>query len=332
MRINGWFAAASLLLALIAHLGAQDFDGSKTHLLNGSVVVGENSPPPGRARVTLYNSLRILVSETVTSSSGGFSFAGIAHGNYRIVVELAGFQEAAVEVSVYPGNSVTTVMPIVLKASGDPHSAPPPGTVEAAQLGLSKKAKKIFEKGKRALGSGKLEEARRFFEQTIRTAPKLAEAHDLMGITECLLGEYKKAEGFFRRAIDLDPRRADEYFGLGKVLNLLQRPGEALPTIRKGLELSPNSGLGLAEESRAEFQLQDYVRAEHSAQAALKQTPAPPNEIYLILANCDLNLHRYAEAATDLDDFLSRAPNSSSAPKAREVLSKLKGAGFLPKN
>lgn len=323
-------ALAVVSLTTTASSRAQDYDTTRTGLLNGIVLVGPGTQPPGRAVVALYNSLNVLIEQTSTNSSGSFSFHGVAPGNYRIKVNLAGYEEAAAEVSVYRSNTVTTVQPIVLKPVPNPRDTVTIEAIDAAELRLTKQARIHYQKAKQALDKGRLEEASGHLQHTIDAEPTFAHAYHLMGIVNSLSGDYTKAEAAFLRAIELDPRRADSYFGAGKALNLLNRPGDALSLIEKGLELSPNSPLGLFEKSRSQFSLRDYASAERTAHESLAQSTTPPSEIHLILANCYLNMRHYPDAATELELYLKLEPKSTSAAKAREVLSKLKSAGITP--
>jgi len=327
-----WLVAlAGFPVTLLPNLCGQDYDATQSRLLNGTVLVAPGTRPPGRAVVVLYSSINIQFGQTSTSSSGSFSFSGVNAGNYRVVARLAGYEEGSAEVSVYPHSTLTTIPPILLNPSVNPGSTPTGGIVPAAELRLGKQARSLYRKAQEALEHGKFEVARTHFERLINSEPTFAPAYHFLGVSESFLGNYTQAEAAFLRAIQLDPRRADSYFGLGRALNLLNRPGEALPMIERGLQLSPNSTSGLFEKSRAQFSVRDFVSAERTARESLAQTPPPPSEIHLVLANSYLNLRRYQEAATELDLYLKLEPRSTSAAKAKEVLARLQAAGITPK-
>ena len=319
------------LFAPGTNLRAQDYDSTRPQLLTGTVLVGPgNQPPPGRAVVSLYSSLNQLLLQTTTTSSGGFSFERVSSGNYRVVVGLAGYEEAVAEVSIYRGSTRTQVMPIVLKPIKGSEHQPTQGIVDAGELALGKEAKAHYQKALRALEKGSAEKARDHLKLTIGLAPTFAGAHHLLGIADDLLGNYPEAEAAFRQAIRLEPGRADPYFGLAKTLNLLDRPKEALEVVNKGLGLSPNSALGLFEKSKAQLSVRDFASAEATARQSLKEFDQPPAAIHLVLANCFLNTSRYTEAANELYAYLQLEPKGASATKAQEVLGKLKAAGIVP--
>ena len=325
-----FIALAGVSMTLAASLWAQDYAGGQ-RVLTGKVLVEPGTQPPGRALVILYSSLYSVLAQIATDASGSFSFVGVSPGNYRVVVRLAGYQEATAEASVYRGSTITHIMPIVLKRMTGTAPEPTAGIVEAAELGLGKEARTNYQKAQQALDKGRLKEARDHLKRTVQLAPTFADAQNLLGVAETLLGDYANAEATFEQAIHLAPRRADSYFGLGRALNLLNRPGEALPVIDKGLELSRNSPVGLFEKSRAQFSLRDFASAERTARASLAQSSPPPSEVHLILANCYLSVRRYPEAATELDLYLKLEPKSTSAPHAKQALAKLKALGISPK-
>lgn len=113
MKSLSLLVLSGLSLMLVAGLAAQDYDATQRALLNGTVLIAPGMSPPGRALVTLFSLTNIAIDQVSTNSSGSFSFRGITSGNFRIVVKLAGYEEASAEVS-YRGNTVTTILPIYL--------------------------------------------------------------------------------------------------------------------------------------------------------------------------------------------------------------------------
>jgi tetratricopeptide (TPR) repeat protein len=269
-----------------------------------------------------------LVEQTHTDSAGNYVFARMRPGNYLLVARLDGYKEASVEVTVYPRAMRTTVPPITLYAID---LAPPPaasGTVDAAELKLSKECRTSYEKGMRALDKGRVGEARNHLLHVIELEPSFAKGHHYLGVSETMGGNYAEASVHFQRAIELSPSTADSYFGLARSLNLQNRPAEALPIVATGLELEHRSALGLFEKSRAHFLAGDYPSAEETARQAVATVPPPPPEIHLLLANTYIRLRRFANAASELEIYLKLDPTSSSATKAKETLDKIRAAAI----
>ncbi len=331
MKLHRVVAFVGLLVAMLAESGlSQDYDSTQMRILVGEVLVEPGVAPPGRPIVILYTSLNSLIAQTSTTGSGSFSFSNVRSGNYRVVARLAGYQEGSAEVSIYRGSTSTHVMPIILKPVAHSTAQAAYGTVEAAELELRKETRTRYDKAQQALQKGKFQKARDLLKRTIEDAPNFAGAYNLLGTAETLLGNYSDAETAYKHAIALSPSLADAYIGLGKALNLLHRPADALTALGKGLEISPNSSVGLFEKSQSQFLMEDYSSAERTAVASLEQTLPPPSEVHLVLANSYVRLRRYSEAARELETYLRLEPKSTSAPKAKDLLDKLKTARVTP--
>mgnify|MGYP001265785958 CR=1 FL=1 len=87
---------------------------------------------------------------------------------------------------------------------------------------------------------GKLEEARKCYQNLISQGLKNHMVFTNLAIILQSLGKYEEAEILLRKAIELKPNLAEAHFNLGNVLTKLGRIKEAeLPT-RKAIELKPN--------------------------------------------------------------------------------------------
>jgi TolB-like protein/DNA-binding winged helix-turn-helix (wHTH) protein/Flp pilus assembly protein TadD len=106
-------------------------------------------------------------------------------------------------------------------------------------------------------------------QKAVRSNPDLPEAHYALGHLNWILEwDWPAAETAFRRAIDLDPRYAWAYVGLGHVLSQSGRHGEALAAMRRARELDPQNAMAYALSSQVAFQARDYQAAlDHASQA-----------------------------------------------------------------
>ncbi|MCI0621556.1 MAG: tetratricopeptide repeat protein, partial [Acidobacteria bacterium] len=310
---------------------AQDYDATQRRMLNGHVMIAPGTPPPGRAMVVLFNSINMEITSTTTSNSGTFSFSNVPAGEYRIVIRLAGYQETTVDVMVPRGSSIVTIPMIIIKPLARSDIGSAPETVDASLFRMKDSVRKDYVKAQEALEKGNPEQAQERLVRVTQAEEGFAPAFHFLGVSQVMLGRFIEAEASFRRALELNEKSADSHFGLGRALNLQNRPAEALAPIARGLEILPESALGMFEQSRALFLLKDYAKAESTARLSLDLPSSPPAEVRLILANCYLNLRRYPDAATQLELYIAQQPKSPSAPKAREVLNRLREAGIQPR-
>ncbi len=116
-------------------------------------------------------------------------------------------------------------------------SLPPPNDVVAA-----------YQAGLAAWEENRLEEAARYFEQTVRLDPNHVQAYDYLGSVYFLLGQSDKAVQAYKRALSIDPNYAESYFNLGLVYQEMGDRENAIAMFEKYLELDPDSSF--AENAR----------------------------------------------------------------------------------
>ena len=75
---------------------------------------------------------------------------------------------------------------------------------------------------------------------------RLAEAYDLRGGVKVFLSRYWESIADYSKAIELDPRNSDLYFGRGMSYEYLNQNEEALKNLKISLELDPNFSLALS--------------------------------------------------------------------------------------
>jgi tetratricopeptide (TPR) repeat protein len=88
---------------------------------------------------------------------------------------------------------------------------------------------------------GKVDEAQAMFEQAGKEHPGDWAVAFNLGRAEYLKHDYAVAEEHLRRAIQLRPTAADPYVTLGQIQLKANRPGDALESMRRAVELSPFS-------------------------------------------------------------------------------------------
>ncbi len=130
---------------------------------------------------------------------------------------------------------------------------------------------------------GKFADAAPYFVRSYELKPGWRAA-DFAGFAYQQAGDISQAERWFSTALQLDPTVATAWFGLGQVRLLQHRPQEAIPYLRKSLELQPEADgvhyeMGVAleqvsersaaiEEYKTELQLHPY---QSGAQKALER-------------------------------------------------------------
>jgi Flp pilus assembly protein TadD len=101
-------------------------------------------------------------------------------------------------------------------------------------------ARELVDVGTRFLREQRFDEARKAFELASELAP-VAAALDGLGCAALLQGRYDSAEGYFRRAYEMDRSYDEALVNLGLVHELQGRPGEAKTIYMKYLDKNPSS-------------------------------------------------------------------------------------------
>ncbi|MDQ7029345.1 MAG: tetratricopeptide repeat protein [Ardenticatenia bacterium] len=131
------------------------------------------------------------------------------------------------------GEAETPAQPqeeVTLPTAPPEGSLPPPNEVVAA-----------YQAGLAAWEENRLDEAARYFEQTVRLDPNHVQAYDYLGSVYFLLGQSDKAIQAYKRALSIDPNYAESYFNLGLVYQETGDRENAIAMFERYLKLDPDS-------------------------------------------------------------------------------------------
>jgi tetratricopeptide (TPR) repeat protein len=133
------------------------------------------------------------------------------------------------------------------------------------------------------------------------------------------LGQLEKAMQAFEEAIVVSGGRyARAVFGIGYVRYLQGDAAEAETTVRRGLEIDPNSADGYVILGMTLLRLNRPDEAEKSAREALVRDPNLANA-YLVLADSCARRQDYQDQIQDLDNYLRFDPEGAASKRVHEV-------------
>jgi adenylate cyclase len=169
--------------------------------------------------------------------------------------------------------------------------------IEDARLAWSYEAKTSIEKGIEAAQKG------------ISANDEESDAYAMMGRLHLLQRQYQKSENAIKRAIEFAPSTADHHVAYGFLLNMTERPSEALAQIELGMRLSPfypEWYLGfLGMSYRLLGQTREAIAID------LKRLERNPNNSYsdVRLAAAYAELGEMEQARHHVDKALRKLPN-----------------------
>jgi len=115
---------------------------------------------------------------------------------------------------------------------------------------------------------GRLAEAEPIYEDVLRQAPAHFDALHLLGVVAMQSGRAQRGVELIKKAIGINPRVAAAHSNLGRALNELKRPAEALASHNKAITLNPkyadaynSRGNALADLKRFKEAVSNYDRA-----------------------------------------------------------------------
>jgi tetratricopeptide (TPR) repeat protein len=211
------------------------------------------------------------------------------------------------------------------------------GTVNVAALNLPKDARKLYEKGVAAEKTGRLGDARQYFERAVQVYPKYTNAWFQLGSVYQNLAETESARTAYTRATAIDSKFLPPYLGLSLLAYQARDWSQVLALTNHVLELDPLrygevagyivdlDPLDYAEayfyNSAANFNLNKIADAERSGLKAerLDVRPRFP-QLHLLLAEIFARKKDYGTAILETKIYLEMMPNAKNAEEVRERL------------
>jgi tetratricopeptide (TPR) repeat protein len=136
-------------------------------------------------------------------------------------------------------------------------SAPIPNNVAIVKRRVP--VKKAMDEALKLYNTGKLESAERLCAQIVTGRPRMASAHNLMGVILNARGKQKEAVKALQRAINLEPKNGQYLANLGEIERLRGKLPEALAALTQAVSISPrlsqaHNNLGIVYYERREYE------------------------------------------------------------------------------
>ena len=290
------------------------------------VLYENDRPVSNMINVQLLSSQATPVAESFTDDTGRVNFHGVRPGSYFLrargpdVEESSGStfliapRESYHNESLYVRRKTPT-------ASVDSTATRP--TVHVNDLNVPRNAEKKYEKGMEALRKGSLEKARGLFEEAVAQHPQYPSAYNALGVAYMQLGRPAEGRAAFEKAITLDERFALPYLNLGKIAMSENHPEEAVIHLTKCVANDPLNPEALSRLAYNELLVGNLDKAIADAHKVHSLPHSGFEASHLIAARALRKKQMPSEAIAEYKVFLSEAPSSPTAEKARQELSEI---------
>lgn len=321
MRAKTGVAATIALLLLVLSARAQNLgQGNGTiHIFRGVLEDTSGAPLPG-VYLHLLNWSGEEVATTVTGAGGSFSFSNAGPGLYQLTGTFQGvpFDEEVNSTGAPVMNEVR-----LEGVSVSRRRSPSGGTVSVAALEAPPAAHNDLRKAQEALAKHQISKAMDLSARAAAKAPHWAKPRFFRGVINLSQRLYVEAIREFGMALREQPHDAMALAAMGSAYRQLGQDQVAMQYLNWASREAP---IWQTYFTRAQVELhmrrseQAIADANHALELA---DPGPP-ECYLLRANGDIQLRRYQDAESAIQDFLQLAPSAPEAGEARKTLAQLR--------
>jgi Tfp pilus assembly protein PilF len=307
------------LLVLIASATTASQFGGNTVSVTGMVLAEGRNERIEHVVVRLCDTGGNLITQATTLDSGEFGFRGVQRGRYILTFQANGFQSTEIHLDL--SFSSDRGLTVYMKPAAT-ESAPiaPGSTVSAHDLSMPRAARDLLASGKKKLYADKNPRGGlQDFQQAVAAAPGYYEAYCEIAMAYLTIGQADEAEKSFRKSIELSrDTYGDADVGLGTMLIEKGELEAGDKSIRRGIELNPNSWMGFYELSKLDLNRNRLELAQESAERARLLAPNAPI-IYRLLANIHIRQKNYPDLLSDLDAYVKLDPDSPAGLRAKQM-------------
>ena len=286
-------------------------------------IVTENNTPVYNAYVELYNDIETLIRRDRSSSSGRFTFRGIAAGRYVVRVKPFGtnLMEAEERVEIVVLGYAPTTEFVNFRLEVDKRFVAQTetiiGTIYAQEV--PNEARRLFESGVKKLKDQNTKGIEDL-EAAIKIFPDYFDALNTLGRMYVTQGKYEQGYTLLLKAIDINARCPECYYSLAVTFYRLNQYEAGVRAAKAAVTLMPNSGdsqLLLGILSRLN---KNNEEAEKALLEAKKLFKDPNPEVHWQLALLYNNTNRTDMGIDELENYLKADPNAKNKDEIKKTI------------
>ena len=278
--------------------------------------------PVAQVHVELINDVNSIFQRMRTDASGRFVFRGVSRGRFQVRVLPLGTiyedQTQEVELAGLGRDTIQKDFYLRLRKSA-PVSAP--GTIFVQEI--PEEAKTIYQRAVADLDRNRLEDGVAGLESALKIFPDYYSALERLGLISVTQQKYVRAVAVFSKAVAVNPRSFNGWYGLSCSHYALEQSGAAVEAAQKAVTLNPNSADALLVLGLSLRQAKRYEEAEKPLKQADKITKGLSPDVHWNLALLYAkNLNRFSDAANELELYLKTTPDTSQTENIKKLIKK----------
>ncbi|HEY6250867.1 MAG TPA: tetratricopeptide repeat protein [Candidatus Angelobacter sp.] len=201
-------------------------------------------------------------------------------------------------------------------------------TISATTLNAPGEAKHAFEKGRKAFNENKFADAEKELAKAVKIYPGLAAAWSLLGDIHQRQKQLEQAVKDYQQSLAADSHYVNPMFGLALVAMQEKRWQDAVQFTDRVLRMNPAAfPSAYFYNAVAAYNLGKLEPALENAQKfKTLDTDHHHPDVCLLLGQIFIKNGDYTNAAQQMRDYLTLAPNADNAQEVRDTLKKLEGA------
>ena len=287
--------------------------------------------PVSQVVVELKNEFSI-VARITTDGSGRFYFTGLGHGRYTIVAKPLGtnLMQQSVEIELAGMGSRGQSIPdnqqkdIYLRPRPGAEAVPFQNVVVFAQ-DVPKEAEDQYKRGMDDLASQRVPSGIQALERAVAIFPDYFMALQQLGIVRLTQEDFSGAIETFSKALKINDRCFDCWYGVAYGKYSLSRFGEAAEASVKAAGIKPESVEANLLAGMTYRSLKDTAKAEQYLKAAAKAANGSSADVHWQLALLyGRDSDRYAEAAKELEAYLKASPDAPNKEDIKKLIKQFK--------
>lgn len=293
--------------------------------ITGQVVLPSGQQVSNRIKITL-SGYRITSLIVYTDNRGRFIIPDVGDGTYTLEVEGDSklyepvTQEVRLIYGAHPGLVITLSekKPTATKATTN--------VVSAGELDqqVPDEARKEFEKGVQFSDKGKIQDAIERLKKAIAIFPNYLMARNNLGVQYLKLGQWPEAVEQFEAALEINSRALNPRQNLAIALIEQKKYVQAIEHLNQAISIDSSSPAAHLYAGIASLGVDEIDQAQRELSTALSLGGAAYSNAHFYLALVYMKKGERESAIRELKAYLEKLPKGEKAPRARQLLDKLK--------